>query len=74
MKKYRVLFLKDFKEKDIGLYIYSFFDKNELRRMVDLCNKWRGKHISLIELESDIKDFGIVSFDGDSITLLNWDS
>lgn len=41
------------------------------QKKVDLCNKWKGKSLTLSELEQHIDEFGEVVFDGKTIEIYN---
>ena len=69
LKKYPITFTTDWAENfRVNPEFYGKYSDEEER---SLCDKYRGKSISLLELENLISEFGSVIFDGKEIEIYN---
>lgn len=71
MKKYPIFFTTDYSNKDLN-------DLNNRQRLtpeyikqVELCRKWSGKLVTILEMENLIGEFKEVVFDGEHIEVYN---
>lgn len=44
-----------------------------LQDKIDFCNKWIGQTLTLVEVETHIKELGAIEFNGEEIMILNDD-
>lgn len=71
MKKYSINFTTDFSKRYEQTSLADEGLLERLKKKSDFCNKWKGKEISLNELEELIDEFGEVVFNGESIEIVN---
>jgi len=74
MKKYKIKFTSDYcaweeLAKNGDSFWQGFVDANPEK--LEMCRKWRGKEITILELEELIGEFGQVVFDGNTIEIYN---
>ena len=74
MKKYPIVFTTNFLSlekyaKDGDVFSAALLTGRE--GGLNMCRKWEGKEISLLELEELIEEFELVVFDGRTIEIYN---